>query len=101
MQKFISWIFFLGILVINLGLIGWFWIGYNLLTPHSGIVYSGWAYWSWKLLLLQLFLSVILLFAHLFFGGKALIQGDTLRARKVTLIVMLVLILQLIPSFLR
>lgn len=101
MQKFISWILFLGILVINLGLIGWFWIGYNLLTPHSNIVYTGWAYWSWKLLLIQLLLSGVLLLAHLSLGGKALLQGDTQKARKVTLIVLLILILQLALSFIR
>ena len=101
MQKFISWILFLGILTVNLGLIGWFWIGYNLLTPHSNIVYTGWTYWSWKLLLIQLLLSGALLLAHLFFGGRALLQGDAQRARKVTLIVLIVLILQLALSFIR
>lgn len=99
LQKLFSWILFLSMLLINLGLTWWFWIGYNLFTPHSNIVYTGWAYWSWKLLLGQSLLAITVLFVHLFLGGQALWRGDTLKARKISLMVIFILSLQLILSF--
>lgn len=96
--KISAWILFLGTLIVNLGLTWWFWLGYNLLTPHSGIVYTGWAYWSWKFLLVQAGLAGLVFGFHLFWAGKALVQGEITVARKITIISLLILALQLTLS---
>lgn len=92
---------FLSTLAVNSGLVWWFWLGYNLFTPHSNIIYTGWAWWSWKLLLAQAWLGSFVLVIHLILSGQALLQRDILRARKITLLVILILSLQLTLSFLR
>ncbi len=89
LQKLFTWLLFLGLLVINFVLTWWFWLGYNLLTPHSNIAYTGWTYWSWKLLLIQIIVSGAIFCAHLFMGGKALLQGNISRARKISLFAIL------------
>ncbi len=101
LQKLLSWFLFLGIFIVNLGVTWWFWLGYNLFIPHSNIVYTGWAYWSWKLLLVQALFDIALLVVHLIFSGKALLQGDTRKARKISLVVLLILSIQLFFSFIR
>lgn len=96
LQKLFTWLLFLGLLVINFVLTWWFWLGYNLLTPHSNIAYTGWTYWSWKLLIVQSVIGALTFCIHLLMGGRALLTGNYVRARGIALIVVLILTVQYI-----